>query len=254
MRTYSILLVDDEDFAIRGIEQGVEWAKIRISKVYKAHTVGSAIRMLESMQIDIVLTDIEMPNGTGLELISWIKQNMPDTICIFYTCHAEFSYAQKAVQLGVLDYLLKPVPYAELEKILQRAVSLIEQKNKEKKMMEVYQEEIPESETETVVENVKSYILEHISEDLHRDEIAKAFFLNPDYLARIFKKKEQMTIVAYITMKRMTLAKKLLEFTNLTITEIGCRVGIPDISYFIKKFKAVYDMTPQQFRNEIKYQ
>jgi len=60
-------------------------------------------------EIDVLLCDIEMPLRSGVELVRWAKERKPELECIFLTCHAEFSFAKQAIQMGCLDYILKPV-------------------------------------------------------------------------------------------------------------------------------------------------
>lgn len=249
MEGYSILLVDDEEFALRGIEQGVDWERMGITRVYKTHEKNTAIRMLESYSVDIVLTDIEMPEGSGIELIRWLKENQPQCVSIFYTCHADFSYAQEAVKLGALDYLLKPVPYDELEAILQKAIKVVMEHRKGNKLAEIFDEKAEN--TDSAIDIVKKHISENISLDIQREELAKLVFLNPDYLSKLFRKQEGVTIGEYITQKRILLAKQLLERTNLSVVDISHRVGITDVSYFIKIFRKKEGTTPQQYREKI---
>ena len=63
-----------------------------------------------------------MPNGSGIDLVSWMKEHSREIICVFLTCHSDFSYAKRAISLGVLDYLLKPVDYDELEEVIEKAI------------------------------------------------------------------------------------------------------------------------------------
>lgn len=245
---YHILLVDDEEFALRGIEKGIDWDGIGITKVFKAHRKETAIRMLEDYEVDIVLTDIEMPEGSGIELIRWLKENQPQVISIFYTCHADFSFAQEAVRLGAFNYLLKPIPYAELEEILIKAIREAEEQRRRNKLAEIL---MPQQEdTESAIAVVKRYISENISMNIQREELAKMVFLNPDYLSKLFRKQEGMTIGEYITKKRMQLAAQLLKNTDLAVADISQRVGITDASYFIKTFKKAQGLTPQQYREK----
>lgn len=246
MEEYSILLVDDEELALRGIEQGIDWERMGITRVFKTHEKKTAIRMLKSYSIDIVLTDIEMPGGTGIELVRWLKENQPQCVSIFYTCHADFAYAQEAVKLGAMDYLLKPVPYDELEAILQRAIKVVMEFRKGNKLAEIFCTDAEDS--DSAVNIVKKYISDNIALDIQREELAKLVFLNPDYLSKLFRKQEEVTIGEYITQKRMLLAKQLLKSTNLSIVAISHRVGIPDASYFIKIFRKREGTTPQQYR------
>jgi len=225
MRKYRILLVDDEELAIRGIERGIDWDKLNIERVYKAHNKSTAIRMLSTYPIDIIITDVEMPNGNGLELIRWVIENRKETINIFYTGHAEFAYAQEAIRLGVQDYLLKPIPYQELEEIVARAEEKLSGKEDNRLMAEVWKE-LSKEETVSTVASVKKFILQNIDQELQRDALAAMVHITPNYLSKIFKKEEGISLSDYILDKRIAVAKQLLQKTNLPITIIAGKVGI----------------------------
>lgn len=248
MRQHGVLIVDDEELAIQGLEAGIDWDGLNINRLHKAHSKDEAVRLLEGESVDIVITDIEMPNGGGLELIKWIKENRPDIRCVFYTGHAEFSYALEALRLGVDDYLLKPMPYDELEAILRRIAEKLEQ-DSDGGLADLEGTE----NSAQIVAQVKRLISENLSEgNLQRDELAAMVHISPGYLGRIFKKETGMALTNYITKKRITVAKQLLAKTSLSVTRISERVGISYSSYFTKLFKEQVGMTPQEYRQ--KYQ
>ncbi|MFF2090888.1 response regulator [Paenibacillus sp. NPDC058174] len=122
-----LLIVDDEPIAIEGLLSGMKWADIGISQVSTASSSEQAKAIFEQKQIDVMLCDIEMPKETGLQLLEWVREAHPNTVTIFLTCHADFQYAKQAIALGSLDYLLKPVHYADLEASLQKALRKIEE-------------------------------------------------------------------------------------------------------------------------------
>ncbi|MFC6452521.1 helix-turn-helix domain-containing protein [Paenibacillus vulneris] len=117
-----LLIVDDEIHAVEGILSGVHWQRLGITAVLTAYTVKQAKEVFEREQVDIMLCDIEMPQATGLELAEWVRERYPRTATIFLTCHADFKYAKQALQMGSLDYILKPIPFLELEKTIQKAI------------------------------------------------------------------------------------------------------------------------------------
>jgi two-component system, response regulator YesN len=125
VKMVDILIVDDEISAIEAVQKGIHWDKLAVSSIYTATSMKEAIEQLNKHNIDIMLSDIEMPRGTGLELLQWLKQNKPEVGCIFMTCHADFKYAQKAIQLGSLDYLLKPLNYEEVIITLKSAIEKV---------------------------------------------------------------------------------------------------------------------------------
>jgi two-component system response regulator YesN len=129
-----LLLVDDEIHAVEGINSAVNWEKLGVSAVYTAFNIHQAKEIYSRTSIDIMLCDIEMPQGSGLEMLAWVREHHPDTESIFLTCHADFHFAKQAIQLGSFDYLLKPVPIPELESVIAKAIN----KNKEKSIQSEY--------------------------------------------------------------------------------------------------------------------
>ena len=121
----NILIVDDEIQTVRAIKHSIDWDKLKIDEVYTAHNISQAKEILSSSPMDIAICDIEMPQGNGLELLAWIKEHYPETESILLTCHAEFEFAKKAIELGSFDYLVKPIPFEELEQVIYRVVSKI---------------------------------------------------------------------------------------------------------------------------------
>lgn len=252
MRKFNILLTDDEELALMGLEEGVKWENLNIDKIYKCHSKDTAIRMIKTYPIDIIISDIEMPNGNGIELIKWVKENKPEIKSVFYTGHAEFGYAQEALRLGVEDYLLKPIPYEELEAIIEKIERKLLVQEKTVDLSELA-EDCTEESPEEIVDQVKKLIAENLSVgNLQRDELAGMVHVSAGYLGRIFKKQTGLAISDYILKKRIVVGKQLLLKTNLSITDISARVGISYASYFTKIFKEQVGMTPQEYRQQQK--
>lgn len=127
---FNFLIVDDEPIAIEGVKAGVNWEKYNVSDILSAFNMKQAQDILKENHVDIMLCDIEMPQGNGLDLLSWVKDHYPDIYFIIFTCHTDFSFAKKAMQLGSLDYILKPVAYEELEKVIGKAIDKINERQK----------------------------------------------------------------------------------------------------------------------------
>ncbi|WP_337101857.1 response regulator transcription factor [Paenibacillus sp. YIM B09110] len=126
--TYQMLLVDDEVHAIEGVKADLDLAKLDITNLFTAYSMRQAMDIFEKEVIDIMLCDIEMPQGSGMELVAWVREHYPDTVTIFLTSHADFKYAKEALKLGSLDYLLKPVLADDLELAIREAQSVIDLK------------------------------------------------------------------------------------------------------------------------------
>lgn len=251
---YEVLLVDDEELALLGMENGVNWEALSVATLHKAGSMKSAMRLLSLRPVDLMISDIEMPGGSGLELIRWTRENCPQVVCIFYTCHAQFSYCQDAIRLGAFDYVLKPIPYGERESVIRKGLLSAQKTKKAKDLENIWGEltQEPERGSDSPVETVKRIIAENITTEISRDELAGQVFMSPDYLTKLFKKETGMSLSEYITAKRIALARQLLETTELSIVEISRRAGFSYSSYFVRIFKKKTGITPQQYRQERK--
>lgn len=99
-----------------------------------------------------------------------------------------------------------------------------------------------------IISNIKRYIKDHLSEDLSLTRLSEYTTLSNSYLSHLFKETTGISLVDYITNKRMQRAKELLETTNLNISEIAEASGYYTAHYFSKKFKQYYGISPRQYR------
>lgn len=97
---------------------------------------------------------------------------------------------------------------------------------------------------------VKAYLDEHYTKKIALDDLEKRFFINKFYLSKIFKETYGTTINNYLISKRITRAKQLLRFTDLTVDEIGAAVGMADANYFSRMFRKVEGSSPREYRKQ----
>ncbi|OXS58753.1 hypothetical protein B1A99_12310 [Cohnella sp. CIP 111063] len=124
---FQLLLVDDERPVVEGLEEIIPWEELSVSQVHTAFSGQDALNVMKKHAIDIVVTDIQMPGMSGIELIKEIERRSPRTKCILLSGHAEFEYAQQAIQSNVIDYLLKPIRSQTLIESVNRAQELLKQ-------------------------------------------------------------------------------------------------------------------------------
>lgn len=121
---YKVYLLDDEPFILEGLRYIVDWKDYEFEIVGSANNGEEGIKEILSMDIDLIITDIMMPNMTGFELVENLIKLNYQTNFIVLSAFKEFEYAKKAINMGAQNYILKPVDIEELEK------SLINIKNK----------------------------------------------------------------------------------------------------------------------------
>lgn len=122
----NVLIVDDDRFVVASLEKGLNWSALGFQNLYTAYNITSAKKIIEENTIDLLISDIDMPQGSGLELLSWLRERQDDTLTIFLTNYADFNYAQKAVELKTFHYFLKPIEFDKLEKIIRDATSHVQ--------------------------------------------------------------------------------------------------------------------------------
>ncbi len=251
-----ILIVDDEQVTLLGIKESVDFKRLGINDIYTAESMAKAQSIIRRNHPDIILCDIEMPFGTGIELVEWIREEKMDIICIFLTAHSDFDFARQALRMQCFDYLLKPASPVKIEEVLSRAIGELKKYKKIEEYQnygEIYVKEIIGKTDEDnmitdIVDDCVEYIRLHISEDLSVSEIAAIHYVNPDHLTRLFKKRFDKTVIDYIHDQRMFLAQEMLENTKLSITMISAKVGYGNFSAFTTSFKKYTGMTPREYR------
>ncbi|MGL5577280.1 MAG: response regulator transcription factor [Sarcina sp.] len=130
-----VMLVDDENLIVEGLKNIIEWEELGLLVVQTANDGEEAIKKFKENPVDIVVTDINMPRVTGLELLKSLKEINDNVRFIVLSGYDTFSYAKKAIELGVKSYLLKPVDEEELESTLKSIIDDINNgKQREQKL------------------------------------------------------------------------------------------------------------------------
>ncbi|MGU3470148.1 helix-turn-helix domain-containing protein [Paenibacillus sp. D51F] len=128
----NVLLVDDDYFVVKALESKIDWRAMNVEHVHTAYNVAQAREILLEYTVQILICDIEMPQGSGLELLAWVRQENYPVQAIFLTNYADFNYAQKAIELQSFDYFLKPIEVDKLTLIIRKAIAKArEQKHNE---------------------------------------------------------------------------------------------------------------------------
>jgi two-component system response regulator YesN len=103
-------------------------------------------------------------------------------------------------------------------------------------------------ETKKQIEQIKEFISENLDRDIRRTDIAKAIFLNPNYLSRLFKNEEGISLKAYIVTEKMKVAQVLLRTTDLTVSIIAAKIGYSNFSHFSQVYKKIIGISPTDER------
>ncbi|MPQ44836.1 response regulator transcription factor [Clostridium tarantellae] len=130
---YKVMLADDENLILQGIFNIIDWDKLGLEVIHLATNGEDALNKFKKEPVDIVITDINMPKITGLELLKEIKNINKKVKFIILSGYDDFSYAKEGIELGVENYILKPVDEEELERTLIKTVNKLKTENEKEK-------------------------------------------------------------------------------------------------------------------------
>jgi two-component system response regulator YesN len=134
---FKVFLVEDEIVTRENIRDNVSWEADGFEFGGEAPDGEVALPLLQAIKPDVLITDIKMPFMDGLELSRIVREKMPEVKIVILSGHDEFEYAQQAIKLGVVEYLLKPVSAHDLHQVLQKLSAELEQEEKEHESLEL---------------------------------------------------------------------------------------------------------------------
>lgn len=196
---YKILIVDDEKMIRMGIKKVINWETLGIQEVFTAASAREALEIIEEYEPEIMITDIQMSEMTGLQLIEAARKRQPRLRVLVLTGYDSFEYARQSLRLQVQDLFLKPVDEEVLSKAVKEQVEYLEAAKAEEKSSLILQR------TQGTVEQTQ---LEKIMRDLiHRrgemsDHLER---LRRDYRIDIQRRLQMVLIVPTLYMSEKPL-------------------------------------------------
>lgn len=142
---WKLVVADDEPKIRRGIEKILNWKEFNIEIVGEAEDGEIALEVIKERHPDIILLDINMPFLNGLNLLQKLKDINSKSIVIIISGYDDFSYAQKALQFNVFDYILKPVNKKNMEEIITKAIYKLNETKKENNYLQWINKQINEN-------------------------------------------------------------------------------------------------------------
>ncbi|NLC65863.1 MAG: response regulator [Clostridium sp.] len=256
-----VVVVEDEDLIRKGIVKTTLWSDLGCVVVGQARNGIEGINIIKEKSPNLVITDVRMPRMDGIEMIDYLKDEK-DIQYIIISGYDDFKYAQKAIRLGVKDYLLKPVDDDEFHETIRLAVDVIleKQHRRENKTYKKINKEVLRkrryslkklSSKEKYYYQSLDYIKNNYKEDISIKTLSDFLYISESYLSRIIKEKTGLTFGEHLLEFRIKKSKDLLKSTDLKVYEIAYLVGYNDARYFSSAFKKETGRTPTEYRDSV---
>ncbi|MCI6378939.1 MAG: response regulator [Faecalicoccus sp.] len=252
---YRVVVIEDEEAIRKGIIMSIDFSALNCILIGEASNGVEGIKLIQEKKPDIVITDVTMPLMSGIEMIEQTLEYNYTSIII--SGYDEFSYAKKAIKLGVCDYLMKPIDKEELNNVIQSIVSGFDLSSKisgllkEKNQIEHIQLLETLNKEDHLVDKIMEYIHLHYSEKIFLSDIADVLNYSESLLSKRFRRVTQMTFNEYLNRFRIQKSIEYMKKGTYGLTEISDICGFSDYKYFSTVFKKYTGYTPSQFTNMI---
>ena len=133
---FKVVIVEDNPLTVRSLVETIDWASLDCEIVGTAGDGETGQRLILEKTPDILLTDIRMPQCSGLDMLETIRADIPDCKVIIITGYDQFQYASRAIKLAVFDFLLKPIRNEEVIAAVRRAAAEIERRQEAQRSVE----------------------------------------------------------------------------------------------------------------------
>lgn len=239
-----VVVVEDEELVRRGIVLAVDWKSVDCEVVGEAADGAEGLEVIRRLDPDIIVTDIKMPRMDGIEMLRALREEGSTAAVILLTAYSDFTYAQAAVKLGAVDYLVKPFHDGELEE----AVARLKSEGRKPSGLPAGMDLPTGAKSKYVMETLR-YISEHYAEpDMGVGQVAASLGISESHLSHVFKKETGRALGGYITEYRIHRAMELLRDCRNKVYEVAEMVGYRDITYFSATFKKLVGMSPSEYQ------
>lgn len=241
-----VLVVEDEELIRCGIVLAVDWAALDCVVVGEASNGAEALEAVERLNPSLIITDLKMPRMDGIEMLRQLRERRNNAYVIILTAYDSFEYAQSALRLGAVDFLLKPFHDGDLEQaVLSVQKRIVGSGGAEKPVIS-----LKKGDKSRYVLEAMDYIGEHYADPgISVGSIAAHLGISEGHLSHTFKRETDYTPLNYLTRYRIRKAMELLRGGRLKIYEVAERVGYRDITHFSATFKKVAGISPSEYQD-----
>jgi two-component system, response regulator YesN len=250
--SYSVIVAEDEGYIRRSIVRKIVASTLPFHVIGEAEDGLRAIELVHQLGPDLLVTDIRMPEQTGIAVAGELKAEYPTLQVIIVTGYGEFEYAREAIRSGVSDFLVKPVDPVELEGALRRVQDVLDSEFAATDGRIRHEAAGRSRPPKEVIAGLARAIGERVRESISVAQLAEEAGYSPDHLTRLVARQTGMTTAQFIASVRIREAMRLLRVhRDLPIAEIGELVGLCDPAHFSRTFKKVTGTSPGEYRRRV---
>lgn len=246
---YSVILIEDESITLNELLLTIPWNELGLTVSGTAGNGLEGEELIKKEAPDIVITDIRLPGQDGLEMLS----HCPVNYAIILSGHTDFSYAKRAIKLGVFDYLEKPVDDDELIETLKNVVAKLNEDHRSMKNDRQGSSiiDLPEEVPNHIINLALTFIIDNYNKPIGLQDVSEFTRTSENHLSTLFREITGINFLQYLNGYRINKSAELLRTTNLNISEVAEKCGFPTPSYFTKIFRRFAGVTPTQYRDSI---
>ena len=249
-----VLIVDDEEIIVQGVLKHISRLEDMDVTAVGACSGTEAQTTMELFRPDLLITDIHMPVMNGLDLIQQVQARNLCPRCIVLTAYEEFEYARRALEMGVLGYMVKPIDWDELDtrlrQLSQESRSRLQADEILRRYESLYAHTLPQRLSPTL-KKITRYVQKNYAQDLSLMQLSFQTGLTESYICTLFKKEMGITFLDYVNELRLYQAMRaLVESPRLPVRDVAAMVGYGSERQLFRLFNARLGMTPQQFRDQ----
>jgi len=259
---YRVLLADDESLDLEGVQRFIPWSDLNMEVVAAVNSGFAALEVMEHEGIDILVTDVRMPNMSGLELARKALDKWSSLKIIFISGYQDFHYVKQAIALKAYSYVLKPMDDNELIESLLQIKNDLDRDQKQKAEQAYKNVVMPIDQNAYVlyekkhkknwklIQEIEKYMQLNLHSNITLRDLANRFSFTPNYLGFMFKEGTGKSFSECLVDMRMERAWELLQNPTIKIYEVADQVGYRHLPYFSKQFKETFGMTPNECRRQ----
>lgn len=257
-----LIIAEDEDIIRMGLVQTVDWQSMGVEIAGAAADGSEALRLVQELQPEVLLTDIRMPRLSGLELAEKVLELGLPTRVVFLTSYAEFAYAREALRLQAVDYLLKPIEEKELQRVMAKiANELSEQPPNANPQQDAAAKDMAQDLTDWLALLHEPGLNPHVRKALERiaadygkhlsiEAVAEELSVSTSYLSRKLKEATGHTFGSLLARYRLQEALKLLAKGEYRVYEVAEQTGFGEYKSFCQTFKKYLHESPKRYMQQ----